>query len=93
MKLLTTAIICAMMTGCVAHAHTPPPPGYHAQVTTVKAWVWVNGHWRNGHWVRGHWTVRHVKPHLINRNPQRYIKYHQHTRRPTHPPPPRHRRR
>jgi len=91
MKLLTTAIFFALMSGCAAHAHPPTPqPSAHAHVQ-VKAWVWVNGHWQRGHWVRGHWAIRHVRPHLIQRNPHRYIHYR--SGRPNRPPPRQHRRR
>ena len=98
MKLLTTAILGMLMSGCFAHAHVQERPAHthshnysslrHAPAT-VKAWVWVNGKWRRGRWVEGHWTILDVHPRMLNRYPRHYVRFHHGARKPAEPRRPR----
>ena len=95
MKLLTTAILGMMMSGCFAHAHPYTAPNHthnaHTHRATrhavpVKAWVWVDGRYRHGRWIRGHWVILDVNSNMINRYPRRYIRYQNGMSKPRHRP-------
>ena len=89
-KTIIAILFGALLSGCVAHAHTPHHSPHSDEL--VKAWVWDPGHYRtNGVWVRGSWDIRFVERYKFSRYPRTHVRWIQGRRRPAPPAQRRHR--